>query len=172
MFQKKNTEASLSEELPYWEFQDQPRPHLILNDGSLVAGLRLSLIDIECFDDVQVNQLAIRLRGVLNSISENTSVQFCLSVGSDFSEMLKKHSDGKSNAIHPLVASIADYRETKLNKALDNSELYRPELSIYLRTKNVGSKKLSFLKKEEDFSINSSKNYDETLEVLFQDYHQ
>ncbi len=168
MFQKKNTEASLSEELPYWEFQDQPRPHLILNDGSLVAGLRLSLIDIECFDDVQVNQLAIRLRGVLNSISENTSVQFCLSVGSDFSEMLKKHSDGKSNAIHPLVASIADYRETKLNKALDNSELYRPELSIYLRTKNVGCKKLSFLKKEEDFSINSSKNYDETLEVLFQ----
>ncbi|MFN3454285.1 MAG: VirB4 family type IV secretion system protein [Pseudobdellovibrio sp.] len=168
MFQKKNTEASLSEELPYWEFQDQPRPHLILNDGSLVAGLRLSLIDIECFDDVHVNQLAIRLRGVLNSISENTSVQFCLSVGSDFSEMLKKHSDGKSNAIHPLVASIADYRETKLNKALDNSELYRPELSIYLRTKNVGSKKLSFLKKEEDFSISSSKNYDETLEVLFQ----
>ena len=108
MFQKKNTEASLSEELPYWEFQDQPRPHLILNDGSLVAGLRLSLIDIECFDDVQVNQLAIRLRGVLNSISENTSVQFCLSVGSDFSEMLKKHSDGKSNSITPLVASIAD----------------------------------------------------------------
>jgi type-IV secretion system protein TraC len=168
MFQKKNSEASLSEELPYWEFQERPRPHLILNDGSLVAGLRLSLIDIECFDDVQVNQLAIRLRGVLNSISENTAVQFCLSVGSDFSEMLRKHSDGKSNSIHPLVASIADYRELKLFKALDEFELYRPELSIYLRTKPVGGKKLSFLKKEEDFSDNLSKNYDETLEVLFQ----
>lgn len=168
MFQKNNSEASLSEELPYWEFQDHPRPHLILNDGSLVAALRLSLIDIECFDDVQVNQLATRLRGVLNSISENTSVQFCLSVGSDFSEMLAKHSRGKISTIHPLVASIAEYRENKLNKALEDSELYRPELSIYLRTKNVGSKKLGFLKKEEDFSANLSKNYDETLEVLFQ----
>jgi hypothetical protein len=44
MFQKKNTEASLSEELPYWEFSDAPRQHLILNDGSLVSGIKLSLI--------------------------------------------------------------------------------------------------------------------------------
>ena len=76
MFQKKSSDASLSEELPYWEFSNAPRPHLILNDGSLVTGIRLSLLDIECFDDNEVNQLTLRLRGVLNSISENTSVQF------------------------------------------------------------------------------------------------
>jgi type IV secretory pathway VirB4 component len=118
MFQKKNTEASLSEELPYWEFSDAPRPHLILNDGSLVSGIKLSLFDIECFDDNEVNQLTTRLRGVLNSISENTSVQFCLSVGSDFSEVIKKHSERKTTSIHPLVASIADYREKKLQSGL------------------------------------------------------
>lgn len=168
MFQKKNAEASLSEELPYWEFSEAPRPHLILNDGSLVSGIKLSLLDIECFDDNEVNQLALRLRGVLNSISENTSVQFCLSVGSDFSETLKKHSEGKTASIHPLVASIADYRERKLQDALESSELYRPELSIYLRTQMVGGKKLSFLKKQEDFSSNAAKTYEETLEVLFQ----
>lgn len=168
MFQKKNAEASLSEELPYWEFSEAPRPHLILNDGSLVSGIKLSLLDIECFDDNEVNQLALRLRGVLNSISENTSVQFCLSVGSDFSETLKKHSEGKTASIHPLVASIADYRERKLQDALESSELYRPELSIYLRTQMVGRKKLSFLKKQEDFSSNAAKTYEETLEVLFQ----
>lgn len=168
MFHKKNNDPSLSEELPYWEFQDAPRAHLILNDGSLVAGMKLSLIDIECFDDNEVNQLALKLRGVLNSISENTSVQFCLSVGSDFSNVLQKHADGKTTSIHPLVASIADYREKKLNAALEASELYRPELSIYLRTQMVTGRKLGFLKKKEDFSEASAQGYEETLEVLFQ----
>lgn len=168
MFQKKNSDSSLSEELPFWEFSETPRPHLILSDGSLVSGIKLSLIDIECFDDNEVNQLAMKLRGVLNSISENTSVQFCLSVGSDFSSVLKKHSDGKSSSIHPLVASIADFREKKLNAALEASELYRPELSIYLRTQMVGGKKLSFLKKKEEFSEASAQSYEETLELLFQ----
>lgn len=168
MFHKKNNDPSLSEELPYWEFQDTPRPHLILSDGSLVAGMKLSLIDIECFDDNEVNQLALKLRGVLNSISENTSVQFCLSVGSDFSNVLQKHADGKTTSIHPLVASIADYREKKLNAALEASELYRPELSIYLRTQMVTGRKLGFLKKKEDFSESSALGYEETLEVLFQ----
>lgn len=168
MFHKKNNDPSLSEELPYWEFQDAPRPHLILNDGSLVAGMKLSLIDIECFDDNEVNQLALKLRGVLNSISENTSVQFCLSVGSDFSNVLQKHADGKTTSIHPLVASIADYREKKLSAALGASELYRPELSIYLRTQMVTGRKLGFLKKKEDFSEASAQGYEETLEVLFQ----
>ena len=157
MFQKKNAEASLSEELPYWEFSNAPRPHMILNDGSLVSGIKLSLLDIECFDDNEVNQLVTRLRGVLNSISENTSVQFCLSVGSDFSEVIKKHSERKMASIHPLVASIADYREKKLQAALESSELYRPELSIYLRTQMIGGKKLSFFKKQEDFSDNAAK---------------
>lgn len=168
MFQKKNNEASLCEELPYWEFQNKPRPHLILNDGSLVAGIRLSLLDIECFDDSEVNQLAMRLRGVLNSISENTTVQFCLSVGSDYSKMIQKHADRKNQSIHSLVASIADFREKKLTEALEASELYRPELSIYLRNQMVDGKKLSFLKKQEDFSDNAAKSYDETLEILFQ----
>lgn len=168
MFQKKTTDPSLCEELPYWEFSDHLRPHLILNDGSLVTGIRLSLIDIECFDDNRVNQLALSMRGVLNSISENTSVQFCLSVGSDFSAMIQKHSDSKTQAIHPLVASIADYREKKLKEAQEAAELYCPELSIYLRTKMVGGKKLSFLKKQEDFSASASRNYEETLEILFQ----
>lgn len=168
MFQNRKSEASLCEELPYWEFQDGKLPHLVLNDGSLVAGLKLSLIDIECFDDQQINQLAIRLRGILNSISENTTVQFCLSVGSDYSEILQKHSKSKIESIHPLVASIAEYRENNLKTSIDSSELYRPELSIYLRTPMVLGKKLNFLKKDEEFSNNAAKNYDETLETLFQ----
>lgn len=168
MLHSKNTDASLSEELPFWEFANVPRPHVILSDGSLVGGLRVSLIDIECFNDDEVNQLAIKLRGILNSISENISLQFCLSVGSNFSEVIEKHSQGKSDTIHPLVASIAQFREKKLREAQDRSELYRPELSIYLRTKMVSGRKTSFLKKQEAFSGNAAHSYEETLEVLFQ----
>lgn len=168
MFHKKIDESSLSEELSYWDFSSLPRPHIILSDGSLVSGIKLSLLDIECFDDNSVNQLAIRLRGVLNSISENTSVQFCLSVGSDYSETLSKHKNQKSNSIHPLIDRIAKYREEKLDTAIESAELYKPELTVYMRTKSVSSKKLSFLKKQNDFSTEAFKNYDETLEVLFQ----
>lgn len=168
MFQKNNQSQGLAEELPFWEFAETPRPHLILTDGSLVSGLKLSLIDIECFDDHEVNQLAMRLRGTLNSISENISVQFCLSVGSNYKDMLQKHHDKKSDSIHPLISSIAKFREEKLFKAQEDSVLYRPELTLYLRTKLVAPKKLSFLKKKEDFSGEAIKSYDETLELLFQ----
>lgn len=168
MFNTKENEASLCEELPYWEFQDTTRPHLILNDGSLVAGVKLSLIDIECFDDSKVNELAVRLRGVLNSISENTTVQFCLSVGSDFSSTIQKHSVGKSSTVHPLVAHIADFREKQLKKAVSDSELYRPQLYVYLRSKLVADKRLNFLRKEKEFSETAVKSFEETLEALFQ----
>lgn len=168
MLRKKNFDASLCEELPYWEFFDAPRPHGVLSDGSLVAGIKLPLIDIECFDDDRVNQLTLRLRGLLNSISENTSLQFCLSVGSDFSSVINKHVDGKSKSLHPLIESIAHFREQKLEAAMNFKELYKPDLSIYLRTKMLSTKRLSFIKKQEDFSDATAKSYEETLEVLFQ----
>lgn len=168
MFQKQNNEASLAEELPYWDFFEAPRPHAILNDGSLVGGIKLSLIDIECFDEGEINNLTMKLRSALNSVSEGISLQFCLSVKSDFSDVIERHSNGKTEKIHPLVASIAAYREKKLNEALSSAELYRPELTVYLRTKMVSGKKIGFLKKKEAFSDAASVSYEETLEVLFQ----
>ena len=55
MFHRNVNDSSLSEELSYWDFSNEPRPHIILNDGSLVSGIKLSLLDIECFDDNSVN---------------------------------------------------------------------------------------------------------------------
>jgi hypothetical protein len=168
MFQKKNADPSLAEELPYWDFSELPRPHAILQDGSLVGGIKLSLIDIECFDENEINQLNLKLRGALNSVSEGVTLQFCLSVKSDYSDVIDKHIKGKTPNIHPLVAGIAEFRERKLTAALESSELYRPELSVYLRTKMVAAKKSGFLKKKEDFSDKAVESYQETLEVLFQ----
>lgn len=67
---KNQKDASLAEELPYWDFVDDPLAHAILFDGSLVGGLKVSLIDIECFDESKTNHLTLGLRSALNSVSE------------------------------------------------------------------------------------------------------
>ncbi len=165
---KKQKDASLAENLPYWDFIDGPNAHAILFDGSLVAGLRVGLIDVECFDESETNHFTMGLRSALNSVSEGTSLQFVLGVRSDFSDVLGKHKAGKAENIHPLVKSIADYREKSLSAAMDSGELYRPELFVYVRTPVVDAKKVSIFKKKELFSDESAKAYQDTLEVLGQ----
>jgi type-IV secretion system protein TraC len=161
-------DASLAEDLPYWDFFEEPRAHAVLHDGSLVAGLRVGLVDVECFDESKMNALTMGLRSALNSISEGTSLQFFLSVSSDFSEMIDRHAKGKIEKIHPLIAKIASYREGQLREALDAGLLYRPELFVFLRTAMVQAKKVSIFKKKELFSEASGAAYQETLEVLGQ----
>jgi hypothetical protein len=161
-------DAALSEELPYWDFIDGLLPHMVLSDGSLSAGLKVNLCDIECLDDSEVNHFVMGLRSSLNSVSEGSSVQFMLSVTSDYRDVLKKHVDAKSQSIHPLVESIAKFRESKLTQAADNSELYRPELTIFIRSPMAESKKKWFFRKKSEFSADAIKAYDDTLEVLSQ----
>jgi type-IV secretion system protein TraC len=164
----KEKDAPLCEELPYWDFVDGPLPHAVLADGSLSAGLKVNLYDIECLDDAEVNHFVMGLRSALNSISEGSSVQFMLSVTSDYKDVIKKHVDAKSQSIHPLVESIAKFRESKLCDAEESSELYRPELTIFIRSPMVENKTKWFFKRKESFSLAATKAYDDTLEILSQ----
>jgi type-IV secretion system protein TraC len=168
MLSKKNNDPSFSEELPYWDFFDLPKPHLVLNDGSLVTGLKVTLKDIECLDDEEINQFTNGLRSTLNSISEGVTVQFLISVRSNFQNVIKLHAEGKAGNIHPLISKIAEYRESKLIDSLENGELYRPELFIFLRTPMIEAKKIAFFKKKELFSAKVNDSYLEILEMLFQ----
>lgn len=164
----KAKESSLCEELSYWDFIDGILPHMVLSDGSLSAGLKVNLFDIECLDDSEVNHFVMGLRSSLNSVSEGSSVQFALSVSSDYEDVLKKHVMAKSPNPHPLVESIAKFRESKLKLAQDNSELYRPELTLYVRTPMLETKKKWFFSKKSEFSADAIKSYDDTLEILSQ----
>jgi type-IV secretion system protein TraC len=163
-----SNEASLAEELPYWDFIEGPRAHAVLYDGSLVAGLRVSLIDIECFDESATNNLTLGLRSALGAVSEGSSLQFVLRAHSDFSDVIEAHEKGKTENIHPLVRNIATYREKSLRSAMEAGTLYRPELLIYVRAPIVETKKVSIFKKKELFSEESSKAHQDTLEVLSQ----
>ncbi len=165
---KKQNDASLAEELPYWDFVDGPLAHAILFDGSLVGGLKVNLIDIECFDESKTNYLTMGLRSALNSVSEGTSLQFILGVRSDYTDILKAHKEGKTSEIHPLVENIANFREKKLMSAMSEGELYRPELFVYVRVPAVQAKSVSIFKKKELFSEKSAEAYEETVEALGQ----
>lgn len=165
---KNQKDASLAEELPYWDFVDGPLAHAILFDGSLVGGLKVNLIDIECFDESKTNHLTMGLRSALNSVSEGTSLQFILGVRSDYTDILKAHKEGKTSEIHPLVESIANFREKKLLSAMSEGELYRPELFAYVRVPAVQAKSVSIFKKKELFSEKSAEAYEETVEALGQ----
>ncbi len=168
MLQKKQLDPSLAEELPYWDFFEDPKAHAILSDGSLVGGIELQLLDIECLDERDINHFTMGIRSALNSISEGVCVQFHLTVGSDFGDLIDKHVNGKRRDLHPLVKKIADYRETSLLNSLYAGDLYKPSLRIFVRTPMQMIKKPGFLKKKESFSILASENYQETLELLGQ----
>jgi len=164
----KSTDPGLAEELPFWDFEDMPFAHAVLNDGSLVSGLRVGLIDIECMTESEVNHLTSSLRAALNSVSEGVTLQFVMGVRSDYKDVLAAHRDGKETDIHPLVRTIANYREAELQRALDNGELYRPKLEVYLRTPVIQTKGSGFFKKKEVFVKNAAESYEETLEILGQ----
>src|SRR4051794_25306507 len=83
--------GALSEQLPYWEFGSDPISHMILWDGSVSAAIELLPLDIECFDEMRINQLTEQLRSFVNSLTEGLAAQFIVKVESDFSEALGKH---------------------------------------------------------------------------------
>lgn len=164
----KSKDASLAEELPYWEFGDGPMPHVILNDGSIVSGLRVRVADIECLDEESVNHFTASMRSALNSVSEGTTLQFVFSTHSDFSDVINAHVSGKSESIHPFIRRVAEYRERDLEAAMESGELYRPRLLVFLRTPMIEPKRIGLLKRKENFSENASRAFNETLEVLSQ----
>lgn len=167
-FSSKKQDASLAHELPYWDFFDEPFSHAVLADGSLVSGIKMPLVDIECFAEGDINHLTNGMRGALDSVSEGTTLQFVLGVGSDFSDLIEKHKKSQLVDIHPLVKSIAKSREESLVTAMNEKELYRPELCIYIRTEMVNQKKSAFWKRKSDFSDRAGAAYQETLEALSQ----
>ena len=164
----RNQNSSLAEQMPYWEFFENPKAHVVLSDGSLVTGLKVALTDTECFDTDSINQFTLGLRSALNSVSEGITLQFYLHVDSEFSDVIDRHKAGESPAAHELVKTIAKNRYQVLETAQANGELYRPHLYLFVRSSMIESKKLSPFKKKQDFDENAHKSVSDSLEVIFQ----
>lgn len=168
----KITEAPLCEELPYWNFFEDRISHAVLIDGSIVAGLKIGLLDIECMDAGGVNRVTEALRSTLNSVSEKTSLQFVFSVGSNFEDKIAAHKSGIIADSAEFVKKMAEHRLKVLRKEQSEGLLYRPELLLFLRVNSIAEKNRGLLKslfgKEEAFCNATELAYSDTLELLSQ----
>jgi type-IV secretion system protein TraC len=165
----KEKEASLCEELPYWDFFSTPLPHAVLSDSSIVMGFQSELLDIECMDDSEVNNLTMAIRNCLNSVSEGSYIQFYLDVDSNFNNVAQKHIDLRKDNLHPLIANIAKSRDSVINRDIEERNLYNPKLKIYLRRVVETPRSTSILKKAEEFTKVNSEHYDDLYESVSQD---
>lgn len=161
-----STDASLAEEIPYWEFLSDPIPHLSLSDGSLVAGLNVQLIDVECFDNGDINRFALALRSCLNSIPEGLSIQFCLSIRSDYQDVVDGHARLRQKSVHPIIESMSSARVEALSEAIRDHALYRPRLKVFLRVPPAQKKRGGFFNTEEEFKELVDSEYEDSLSQL------
>jgi conjugal transfer ATP-binding protein TraC len=160
--------SSLAEEIPYWDFPEQPIPHVILTDNTLVAGFEVTPIDIECFDTTRVNELTLQLRAALNALPESINTQFFLSVDSDYSDIVTKHKDAIAPDSHRLIRSLEESRVSKLMSEIQAASLYRPKLFVFVSTMASDGKRRSPFSKRSEFVEASRDCYRFAIEELNQ----
>lgn len=160
-------EAALCEQLPFWEFEQDPIPHTILSDGSVSAGIELLPLDIECFDESRINQLTLGLRAFANSLPEGTTAQFLVKVESDVEEVLKKHCDLVSTD-NEFLRSLDQERSQRLQDQIHSETIFRPRLLFFLRTGGVQKPSSFSFGQAKKFSAEFEKNYEDQLQTLSQ----
>lgn len=158
---------SLSESLPFWEFESSPFPHAILWDGSLSAGFELLPLDIECFDESRINQLTMGLRAFANSLPEGMTSQFLVKVESDVEEVLVAHT-GLVTTENTFLKRLDQKRAESLLEQVKDGTLFRPRLLFFLKTEGAerpGALSFSNTKK---FSSEFEKGFEGRLQSLSQ----
>lgn len=152
-----NDKSILSEQLPYWDFDNQV---CILNDGSIARGVEITPIDIECFDNDRINSLTLTLRALLNSVPENLTMQFHVETTSDFSETLKNHKELLSTK-NDFLRSIDEKRCDLIQADIDSHELLKAKVYLYLHSPSSVKHNAFSLKSPEKFSSDFTKNFTE-----------
>lgn len=160
-----NLQSALCEELPFWEFEEEPFSHSILWDGSLSAGVELLPLDVECFDNNRINQLTLGLRSFVNSLPEGFSCQFYVKVDSHFEARIAKHESLFSTK-DEFLNYLDHSRCEKIKTAIANDQIFGPRLFLFLKTE-VPEKQSQF-KKLKKFSKEFGQGYEERLQSLDQ----
>lgn len=159
------TNTALCEQLPYWEFESNPSPHLILWDGSVSTGLELLPLDIECFDAPRINSLTEGLRAFTNSLPEGMVAQFIVKIETDFDTSIETHEKLATTGNEFL--HLVDAKRLALVKTqVQNGEVFRPRIFLFLRALN--SEKPKGLGATKKFSAEFAKGYEERLQTLVQ----
>jgi len=159
--------ASLSEQLPYWEFGDSPVPHMILWDGSVSAAVELLPLDIECFDEIRVNQLTEQLRSFVNSLPEGLTAQFIVKVESDFDEILERHQ-GLVTTGNSFLRRLDEQRVAGIKAEINAEIVFRPRLFLFLKSEPAVKPKAFSLGSLQKFSKEFEASFDDLMETVSQ----
>lgn len=153
---------SLSEELPFWEFDENV---CILSDGSLSSAIEVTPLDIECFDNERINQLTLGLRSVINSISENLSLQIHIETGSDFSEILGRHQSFISSD-NKFLCDLDKDRCNSIQEEIEANYLLRSKVYAFLHSPSPKIQKKLSLKTVKKFSSEFGVEYSQRKQEL------
>jgi conjugal transfer ATP-binding protein TraC len=159
--------TALSTELPFWEFQSNPIPHVILWDGSVASSFEILPLDIECFDEGRINQLTMSLRALINSLPDGLTAQFFVKVDSNFSDKLSKHTELRTTG-NEYLKHIDQNRIKKIEQEIGNGFVFAPKLYFSLKTNGAQRPCVFSLSQTKKFLNDYSKNFEERLQVLSQ----
>lgn len=155
---------SLCEELPFWEYDENV---CILSDGSLSTAVEVTPLDIECFDNERINQLTLGLRSVVNSISENMTLQIHVQTGSDFGEILNKHKDLASSD-NEFLSDLDKKRCGLIQNEIEENLLLRTKVYAVLHSLAPKVQKRLSLKTVKKFSDEFGTEYDQRKQELIE----
>lgn len=159
--------TALCESLPYWEFEGGPTAHMVLWDGSLASGIEILPQDIECFDADRINHLTLNLRAFINSLPEKMTAQIYLKVETEFGDMLEKHKALSVTEI-PFLQELDAGRVGKLVEQIDQEEVFRPRMFLFLKSEPPEKPASLSLKKTQKFSVTYGNDFVSALQGLSQ----
>jgi conjugal transfer ATP-binding protein TraC len=159
--------TELAHELPFWEFESAPIPHLILWDGSLSSTLEILPLDIECFDEGRINLLTLGLRSFISSLPDGMTAQFFVKVETDFEGIIDKHRELLNTDIQ-FLRSLDESRVELTKSLIQNGLVFRPRLFLTLKTEAATPPKTFSFGAAKKFSVEFSKTYEDRLQSLSQ----
>jgi type IV secretory pathway VirB4 component len=151
-FSEYKAEYPLSKELPYWDFLTRDDGNcVVLSDGSLVQALKIQGVAIDTWDIDTLNRFTISLRAILNSLPDETELQFFAEVNSDYQSLVNEHESLKG--ANPMVAWVSQSRIGELRRELAEGKLQKFNLYLftYLRVKSAHQGIRSFFEKPQQF---------------------
>lgn len=158
---------SLCEELPFWEFDSKPSPHVILWDGAVTSGLELLPLDIECFDESRINQLALGLRSFVNTLPEGFTCQFVVKVETDFDEAVEKHRALVVTS-SPFLKTLDEERISEIRKLIESGSVFRPRLHFFVKTAGMEKPSGFSFSAMKKFADGFRRDHEDRLQALFQ----
>lgn len=129
--------ARLTDLLEIWGFNDDT---VIFADGSLGCVFELSPVDVSCWEDSRVDELASKLGALLNSFPSGVDLQFLQEIETENSALIERNAslavDGISDSIEALRQSRSDWLRDRDRRGL----IPRRTIRMALRRKSTLTK--------------------------------